>query len=380
MYFYIIVTLAVLLPILLDNKKLGLRLAMFLLFILLGFQYELVQDWEPNIGRWYYANKGASENATATSLKMGSVFLWLMKFFEPITFFGWLMLTAAVFLLLIYKYIKHYVPPKYYWLSIFIFMMNVEYAPLMINSNRQCISMIFVMIGVHFLINGIKKRFSLIPDCVAVYVIPFACFIVGAQCHSIAYISFLLIPLYMFSKWYKGANWLLVAIIIDSIFIARTFSQVSWLQNYAFAFSVAADIGDVDVYLDWIAGGLGETSSVYTTIYSLIILGICYLYRHFTPEIRFFAISWVFGLMIASYFTGNINRLGEYFYIYFIFLLPNAFYIMFKYNRGITAAITSLFFCVYVAYGIGHSWKQMHGEYYERWLDYKSVFDAPQWE
>ena len=381
MYFYFIVVLAILLPIISKNKKRGLRLAMLLLFVLLGFQYELVQDWVPNIGRWYYANKGASENATATALKMGSVFLWLMKVLEPISFFGWLMLTAAVFLLLIYKFIRLYVPPKYYWLALFIFMMNVEYAPLMINSNRQCISMIFVLIGVLFLIKGFKLRYRLpfVPDHLAVYVIPCVCFVVGAQCHSVAYISFLLIPLYTFSKWYSGNNWLLLAILLNLIFIARTFSEVLWLQNYALAFSVAADMGDADVYIETFADGVGETSSTYTFIYSIVIFGVCYLYRQLDPINRFFAVSWVFGFMIASYFTGNINRLGEYFYIYFLFLMPNAFDIMFK-QKGVIAAFASFFFCVYLAYGVGHSWKQMHGEYYERWLNYKSVFDAPRWE
>lgn len=93
----------IIIPLFLKNKKWGLRISFVLLFILLGFQYQLVNDWGPNIGRWYYANEGATERANASTLEMGTVFLWLLKFFKPITFFGWLMLTAGSFLLVLYN-------------------------------------------------------------------------------------------------------------------------------------------------------------------------------------------------------------------------------------------------------------------------------------
>lgn len=377
MYFYAIVFISILLPLVLKNKKLALRISFFFLFILLGFQFELVQDWGPNIGRWQYVNEGAGEGALGTAMKMGFAFLWLLKILKPITFFGWLMLTAGCFLLLIYKFVRLYVQPKLYWLAIFILMMNVEFAPLMINSNRQCISMIFVMIGVLFLLN--QFHIALLAKKWSNYLFAAVFFFLGAQCHSIAYISFLIIPIYWLSQRYNCYNWILAAIVCNFIFIGRLFLDVTWIQNYAAIASAYLNIGDVDLYLDWIDNELISTSITYTAIYCVIITMVCYYYREQSPTMKFFSICWIIGFMISSYFTGNINRIGEYFYIYFLYLLPAVFSISFK-HKGNLRLFASLFLVVYLGYGIGHSWTQMHSEYYERWLDYKSVFDAPQWE
>lgn len=382
MYFYGIVFLSILLPLVIPKKVIALRISMILLFILLGFQFELVQDWGPNIGRWEYVNYGATDKALGTSMKMGAVFMWLLKVLKPITFFGWLMLTAASFLLVIYKYIRLYVPKNYYWLSIFILMMNVEYAPLMINSNRQCISLIFVLIGVLFLVEGIKINFKIpfIPKKWNKFIITIILFFIGAQCHSIAYVSFLLIPIYYLPKWFKGENWILMAILCCFIFMGRLFIDVTWIQNYAALASVYLDIGDVDLYLEWMDNSLISNSVTNSLVYCAIITFVCYFYKSVPPIMKFFSISWYIGFMISSYFTGNINRLGEYFYIYFLFLLPYLFSSSFKSTKGMVKTIGIALLVMYVGYGIGHSWTQMHGEYYERWLDYKSVFDAPSWE
>lgn len=87
MYFYFITILAILIPLLAQNKVLGLRISLFLLFILLGFQYELVQDWTPNIGRWKYANLNASIwDAGTGGRDIEPFFMYLLKLFKPITF------------------------------------------------------------------------------------------------------------------------------------------------------------------------------------------------------------------------------------------------------------------------------------------------------
>jgi len=382
MYFYFIVFLSIIIPLFLKNKKWGLRISFVLLFILLGFQYQLVNDWGPNIGRWYYANEGATERANASTLEMGTVFLWLLKFFKPITFFGWLMLTAGSFLLVLYNYTRKYVPPKYYWLSIFIFMMDVSYAPLIINSNRQCISLIFVLIGIWILMNfnNLKFKIPLIKKSWTKYLLACLIFFLAAQCHSVAYISFLLIPLYLLSKVFKGNNWILMSVLGIGILLARTVVDVTWLQGISMYLANYLHIGDIDMYMEWIDTDTGGNSYLYIFIYSIIILAVCYYYRFLPSNMKFFALSWYVGFIIASYFTGNVNRLGEYFYIFFLFLFPYIVDLAFKSKNGTIRTLRVFVMVLLLGYGIGHSWTQMNTEYYERWLEYKSVFDAPQWE
>lgn len=381
MYFYGIVFLSILLPLVLPKKVIALRISMILLFILLGFQYQLVQDWTPNIGRWEYANEGASEGALATAIKIGPVFMWLLKILKPITFFGWLMLTAASFLFLIYKFTRLYVPQKYYWLTILIMMLNVEYAPLMINSNRQCISLIFVLIGVLFLLGNInlKIKIPLLPKTLTKYFMACVFFFLGSQCHSVAYLSFLLIPIYLVSINFKGNNWILLAVICDFIFLGRTFLDVTWIQNYVTAFSLALNVGDIDAYTDWFDNSLLSISISYTFVYCVVIALVCYYYRNMNNAMKFFAICWYIGWTIASYFTGNINRFGEYFYIFGLIVLPYTFSLAISF-KGLKKTVGIISLVLFIGYTAAHSWTQMHTIYYEKWLDYQSVFDAPKWE
>lgn len=381
MYFYFIVFLSILIPFVSKNKKWGIRISFFLLFILLGFQYQLVNDWGPNIGRWYYANEGASEDATASSLEMGPVFLWLLKFFKPITFFGWLMLTAATFLFIIYKYVRKYVPQKYYWVSVFVLMLDVSYAPLIINSNRQCTSLIFVLIGVWIMMefDTLKIKLPFFKNS-AKYLITCTLFFIAAKCHSVAYVSILLIPIYLISKRFKGYNWVLMAIIGIGILLARTIIDVTWLQGLSLYLANYLNIGDVSLYMEWLDTDTGGNSILYIFIYSIIILVVCYYYRFLTDRLKFFALAWYVGFIIASYFTGNVNRIGEYFYIFFLFLIPNIADMVMKSKVHTIMTLRVFVIFILLGYGIAHSWTQMHTEYEERWLDYKSVFEAPQWE
>ena len=381
MFFYSIVFISILIPLVLPNKKVALRISFILLFILLGFQFELVNDWGPNIGRWQYVNEGASEVALGTAIKMGPVFMWLLKILKPITFYGWLMLSAASFLFLIYRFSRYYVPPRFYWLTILTMMLNVEYAPLIINSNRQCISMIFVLVGVLFLLGNFNLdiKIPFFPKKLNQYIFCILFLFLGSQCHSAAYLSFLLVPIYFFSRKYNGNNWIILAVICNLIFLGRIFLDTSWIQNYVSLFSTALNVGDTDYYTEWFDNKLIDISIPYTFVYCVVITLMVYLFRKMNLQMRFFSFSWYIGWTVASYFTGNINRLGEYFYIFGLFAIPYIFssFISMKGGKKLVGIISLILFIGYTA---AHSWTQMHTIYYENWLDYKSVFDAPHWE
>ena len=308
--------------------------------------------------------------------------MWILKVLKPITFYGWLMLSAASFLFLIYKFTRYYVSPRYYWLTILTMMLNVEYALLIINSNRQCISMIFVLVGVLFLLGNfnldIKIPFS--PKKLNQYIFCIFFLFLGSQCHSAAYLSFLLVPIYFFARKYNGNNWIILAVICDFIFLGRIFLNTSWIQNYVSVFSAALNIGDTDYYTEWFDNQLIDISISYTFVYCVIIALIAYSYRKMNFAMKFFSVSWYIGWTIASYFTGNINRLGEYFYIFGLFVIPYMFSYIISMKGNLKKYIGILCLLLFIGYTAAHSWTQMNTIYYERWLDYKSVFDAPRWE
>lgn len=380
MYFFFIVSISVLIPLILKNKKWGLRISVILIFFLFGFQYEIVNDWNSNIVRWYYVNEGGID--TATGFDLEPFFVWLMKLAKPITFFGWLILTAAIFLYLIYVYTNFYVPQNYYWLTIFALMSNVGYGVLFINSNRQCISLCLVLVGVLFMIS--ERRFKIKIPLFRIewtkYALALFFFYLGSQCHSAAYISFLLLPIWIISHFFKGNQWIILAIICNFLYFMRAFIDVTWIQNYVDLFISVSDLGNVEDYLD----SMDSSESITTlsgglTNFSIITM-ICYYYRKLTPIMKFFTISWYFGFLISNYFTGNVNRLGEYFYIFFIFVIPNILFHVMNTKNSMVKHLEIIAFTIYLGYGSIHCYTQMQTRLYHRWLNYKSIFEAPKWE
>lgn len=382
MYFFTIVILSVLIPLIIKNKIWGLRISTILLFILLGFQYQMVQDWDPNIARWYYVNEGGRD--TMTGFELEPVFVWLLTICKPLTFYGWNMLVVGVFLLLIYIYARLYVPKKCYWLTIFALMSSVGYGVLFINSNRQCTSLIFVLIGILFLISDIKFKYKipLIKAEWVKYIIAFGFLFIGSQCHSAAYVSFFLIVIWLVSARFEGRYWIVMAAICNILYFARAFIDVTWLQAFAETFVSSSNLasGDVDTYFEYMNSSESTNTWSSGIVTFSIITIICYYYRQLPRKMRFFAISWFFGYLIASYFYGNVNRLGEYFYIFFIFLLPNIFDLVLQEKNKSVKTLGLIAFALYLGYNTIHCYTQMHTYLYHRWLDYKSVFDAPIWQ
>lgn len=382
MFFYIITITSILLPLLMKNKVVALRLSLLLLFFLLGFQYELVQDWEPNIGRWLYANRGgALLDAGTGGRDIEPFFIYLLKLFKPITFFGWLIFTAALFLALLYKLMREYVPPRLYWVTIALFMLRGEFGLLFINSNRQCWSLMFSILAVLFLSEKIhvRIRFPLIKEKWTKYLFAVILIYAGSQCHSAAYAAFLLIPLYVLSNFYRGCKWLLLAIVCNIIYILKAFVDTSFLQVYLLNMSGGLDLEHVDNYIEQIGETYNNNSLYEMSCFCLIITLVCYYYRRMDQPMRFYAIAWFIGIIMYSYLPSNVARMGEYMYYYLLLVLPVVVSYFRKEKQETIRAVRPLCFSILIFYAVWGSWKQMHIYLYERWLDYVSVFEAPWW-
>lgn len=242
--------------------------------------------------------------------------------------------------------------------------------------------MIFVLVGILFLLGNFNLdiKIPFFPKKFNQNILSVIFLFLGAQCHSAAYMSFLLVPIYFFVKKYKGNHWITLAVICDFIFLGRIFLNTSWIQDYVSVISVVLNIGDTDNYTEWFDNQLIDISISYTFVYCVIITLMAYCYRKMSLPMKFFSLSWYIGWTIASYFTGNINRLGEYFYIFGLFVIPYMFSYIISMKGNLKKYIGILCLLLFIGYTAAHSWTQMNTIYYERWLDYKSVFDAPRWE
>lgn len=269
MYFYAVIFIAILLPLLMRQKKIAFRISIILLFILFGFQYELVQDWEPNIGRWMYVNG----NGTFTGLgqrEIEPLFAWILRVCKPLSFFGFLMVLISLFLLIFYQFVVKFVPPKYYWLSLFVFLMRTDNALLYINSNRQTVALMFSFLAV-FILWKIIPLPKFIDNLAIRLFLSLVLVYAGAHCHASGYGALLIYPVYFVAQYYKGERWIVTGVAASVIYLARLVVDISFLQGFSIAVQNAVGVEGWDEYFDLLGSEINDRS-IFETISFLIII------------------------------------------------------------------------------------------------------------
>ena len=104
----------------------GLELGFLLLTIYLCIRYDYGNDYLGYLDDFYNYNSfgySITDIDALAGLQSRGDYGWVMinLICEPIGFFGMIMLLTVLFMGQVYYYIKRYVPPKWYWFSVFLF-------------------------------------------------------------------------------------------------------------------------------------------------------------------------------------------------------------------------------------------------------------------
>ena len=198
--FYLILFFAIFIPFTFKSK-LSLIFSFALIFILWGLEYQMVQDWDGNVARWYGCVRTIGYDVAdmgAGGKTLEPLYIDICRWHKPIGYFGQLITTAILGLTLFYYLITKYVSPKYYWLSIFVFFIRPENALLLFNSNRMSIALFFTMVAVFVLIWNYKcsKRYDIVKVLIAL-----VCINSASQVHSGAVFAYLLPLFYLTVKY-----------------------------------------------------------------------------------------------------------------------------------------------------------------------------------
>lgn len=373
--FFIIVFLSIIIPLLSNNKKIGLRISFSLLFILWGLQYGMVQDWLINLGRWNSVNNNGD-----IFREVEPLLAYLMSLAKPLSFFGWLMACAIFALGTIYYYTRKFIPPKYYWLVVFVLMLRINYGLLFINSNRQTISVILSMYAVLVLLHNKSFRFlkirgiSIFSLAIAILIL-FACTLI----HTAAYMSFLIIPIYLFVRLVKNPNIKILLIICNVCFISKFFINLTFLEPYLLDYLGNAETEGFDHYLSLLDIDSNVYSLAEQPIYLAIINVTLLYYNRMNFPQRFFSILYVVGIILNGYLLGNLSRATQYMYIYLIYLVPILVAYLNQVKKAKFRAIKEVVFTIIICYVIYAFLKYINSEYYMNWTNFKTVFEAPKW-
>ena len=379
--FYVIILTAILLPLLSKNKEIALKISFLALFILWGLQYEMVTDWPGNLARWNDVTSVLSEEVNVGYRTYEPLFVYLIRQTEAIGFFGWLIICAIFELAIFYILIKQYVPKQYYWLSIFILMLRADLGLLLINSNRQTLSLAFSMLGVIVLLyknkNIFKNKIEFLIKSIAFLTIIFA----ASNIHSAAKMAYIILPIYILSHYVKQMPFIII-IIVNIAFIFQSFVNVSFLQVWATDF-----LGDIAIqdsfssYMTMIDNSKVTFSVIEKSIYFIIMNGALFYYKDFKDNaIRFFAILVITTIIGKVYLYGNLSRALQYYYVYIILLVPHILIICLKSKEKFIVYFRKpilILICIYSIYAFN---RELTHEHYYRWKNLKTIITAPEWK
>lgn len=383
--FYIIVFFAIILPLVLKEKEFALKLSMFLIFILWGLNYGMTQDdYETS---WNYFNLYTNVTETSFGRDVEPLFVMIVKATKPFGFFGFKILCAIFDISVFYLFIKRFVPRQYYWLTIFIFLIRIEFGLLFINSIRQSLSLALTMIGVYILISEDEKKEGIIGNLfkskLARIIFVVACILTARLIHKGAIAALLILPIYFLSIWIKTIpqkTLIATLIVCNVIFLTKYYIDITILQNYLTIYIDFNNYEGFEHYVEELAVGLDGFSKVEETLKLLMMNGFIISINKLNKQERFFAFSAIAYFILAGFLSSTLSRVLEYIYVYIIFVAP----IMFRnFNMIKGSTIATLRPCIYLLMATIslYTFKgNLNHTYYERWNNFETTLSQPFWK
>ncbi len=382
--FYLSLILSFLSLIILKNKKTALGITFLLMIIPWCFQYEMTQDWNVNSLRWDYVNVNSKVGLDGEGRELEPLYEFILKICKPLSFFGFLIVSGLVELLVIFMFIRKYVQPSFYWVSIFILMIKVNFGLLLINSNRQTLSVIAILLAVWLLLKWEKPN-NIFEKSNVYLLLSFILFFSAPKIHSSAFISLILIPVYFLIIYFKKPNRILLFIIFNILYVSRFVIDVEKYQFFASIYLDSLEIEGID-FFDKYLNGLDNSDLVSSRFNQLTEWLMMNLIIYFLPkmknEYRLFGISWIISYIWGGFLIQTLARITIYFYVFLIIIAPKIFELLNeKYNKTNVFLLSS--YILLVSFTLNTFYENMkdngEGRYYYRWDEFKTIFEAPEW-
>ncbi len=134
----------------------GLKLSLFIIFIFLALRYDFGNDYMSYLE--YFKDINSNENLNLITVKgteIGWVYLnKLFGIFGENGFFFMTAFLAAVTCYILYRFIKKYVPSKYYWFAVLIFVFDPYNMLVLSSAMRQQVAVIIFLRATDFIVNN----------------------------------------------------------------------------------------------------------------------------------------------------------------------------------------------------------------------------------
>lgn len=134
-----------------EKSKWGLKVTFILIFFFLALRYDFGRDY-----MGYYKIFESARNYSFVQLFDGTLYgeigwLILCWLFKPFGFFAMIAFLALVNCVIYYRFIKKYVPVKYYWLAVFLYIFSPGLMLLHITAMRQSLAIALFLFSIEYL-------------------------------------------------------------------------------------------------------------------------------------------------------------------------------------------------------------------------------------
>lgn len=196
------------------NVAFGLNISFTLIFIFLALRYNFGNDYKGYLDIFIEINKYKSFDLFDKSIHAEPGWILLCKLFKPFGFFAMTAILSLLHCFIYYSFIKKFVPIRYYWLAVFLYIFNSGFLLVQASAMRQSVAIEVFIFSLSYLYKKDAIRY-------------FLCVGIAWLFHSSAVI---LLPIYLLTyingKINKGG-----IIILASIFIA-TFIFIGSIGPY----------------------------------------------------------------------------------------------------------------------------------------------------
>lgn len=358
--------IAVLLCLFAPNKK-GLIASLIVVTAFLALRYEWGNDYG-NYLKWFYEVKDYSllDIFTNEELSYHGEFLWsaLYFLFRPIGFFGFVIVLSVFENWVVYRIISKHVDKKFYWLSMFFYVLTTETFAVGASMMRQYFCICCFMIVVELMLDR-KLVWSIIIILLCslvhrsnIFTLAFLpIFYINIKSTKIS-LPFYLAFVVFFLIWYNLPTSIISSNIIGflSVFLSDDMS---------------------DYYLHYTEGTLAATNTGLGQIFSFIVFFVTlYVIPKASKEHQtiffFFLLSYFFTPLIR--FVPLIHRYALYCVMFTCVVWP----LLIKYikTKPVIIALTAgqMIITLRTFFHFFHE-----PVWFDRFMIYHTIFEAPNW-
>lgn len=182
------------------NYKHGLKFSFGLIFLFLALRYNFGNDYMGYLRNFIEVNKYFTVDFFDKSLHVEPGWIFLCRIFRPLGFFTMIASLALLNCIIYYRFIHKYVPVKYFWFAVFLYIFTPGFMLMHATAMRQSLAIVLFIYSLDYLYKKDAIRY-------------FICVGLASLFHSSALI---LLPVYFLSV----LNWkinLTTGVILVSI-------------------------------------------------------------------------------------------------------------------------------------------------------------------